>query len=218
MVTSNELAESFKYVAQAIHNRRDYLCELDSHAGDGDHGISMDLGWQAISNVESDGVPCAQYLRNCGKDFITAVGASIGPLYGTAFLRAAKACDGKDQLSVQDVIEMFHAAVAGMGERGGAKLGDKTLLDTLLPVDSALADGVKQNLSLNTLLEKVVSEAERGMESTAELVSRIGRSSRLGERSRGQLDPGAASAYVVIEALVTYLLPLAENVGSIQSI
>ncbi len=204
---SEDLAKAFLAVAAAMHKKREYLCELDSHSGDGDHGISMDLGWKAVSLIEAAGKTYDEYLKDCGKAFITAVGASIGPLYGTAFLRAAKYCNNKEQLSIKDLIEMFHEAVKGVEDRGKAKIGDKTLLDTLVPCDNAVTAGINQSLPLKVVLENARSEAETGMNSTADMISQIGRSSRLGERSRGELDPGAASAYILIEALVTHLLP-----------
>ncbi|GMA62809.1 dihydroxyacetone kinase subunit DhaL [Alicyclobacillus fastidiosus] len=201
MIQLQQLHELFQEISKRIHEKRDELCELDGFAGDGDHGISMDIGFAAACAVSPDEfTDIGEYLKVCAKSFIQAVGASIGPLYGTAFLRAAKYATGKSALSAEDCVQMIQLGVAGMQERGKAQLGDKTLLDTLLPFAQTLRDSMDAQGSWADKVKTAMQEAHAGMESTREMVANIGRSSRLGERSRGGVDPGAASAYVVLQA------------------
>jgi transaldolase len=207
MIGVRQLSQLFRHISERVHAKRDELCELDGYIGDGDHGISMDLGWAAVRDVPIDGITdCGEYLKACAKAFIQAVGASIGPLYGTAFLRAAVYASGKQNLSVSDCIEMFTAGVEGIRERGKAKVGDKTLLDTLLPCTEVLQGAKDISQSLHNVMQRAVEAAKSGMESTRDMVANIGRSSRLGERSRGTVDPGAASAYVVVQAINEFVL------------
>ncbi|UOF90410.1 dihydroxyacetone kinase subunit L [Fodinisporobacter ferrooxydans] len=202
MIRAIDLQNTFKAVAAAIRDKRDYLCELDSFAGDGDHGISMELGWNAVIEIPvTEQMDCGDYLKQCAKAFIAAVGASIGPLYGTAFLRASSKFSGKTSVEADDAVAAWKEAIQGIAQRGNAKLGDKTLLDTLLPCTETLESSWKNGDSLVSILDKAAEAAEAGMLSTKDMISNIGRSSRLGIRSKGGIDPGAASAYVVVKAI-----------------
>lgn len=207
MVQVNHLSQLFCRISQQLHAKRDELCALDGHVGDGDHGISMDIGWAAVCDVSVDGVTdLGEYLKVCAKAFIQAVGASIGPLYGTAFLRAATVASGKQQLSVDDCVEMFRQGVQGMQERGKAQVGDKTLIDTFIPCVEAMDDAIKKLYPFDQVLQSAKQAAQSGMESTKDMVASIGRSSRLGERARGHSDPGAVSAYVIVETIYDFVL------------
>ena len=194
----------FAAIAGAIHEQRDFLCELDSFAGDGDHGISMDLGWEAVKSVGAENrEDLGDYLKDCAKAFIQAVGASIGPLYGTAFLRAAKYAVGKAELTPNEVLDVVNLGVQGIAERGEARLGDKSLIDTLVPFSDALLRESESPWSVR--LSAALSAGRAGMESTAHMVAKVGRARTHGERSRGRVDPGAFSAYVVLEAACAYV-------------
>jgi dihydroxyacetone kinase-like protein len=132
--------------------------------------------------------------------FLNAVGSSVGPLYATAFLRGAAVLQGKTELEEEDVVQFWLAAVRGIQERGKAQVGDKTMLDSWIPAMEALQQARSEGKELLASLESAVSAGEAGMKSTAGLVSQKGRSSRLGERSAGHIDPGAASASLILTA------------------
>ncbi|EPZ47385.1 dihydroxyacetone kinase subunit DhaL [Alicyclobacillus acidoterrestris] len=207
MIGTQQLHELFLEISKCIHEKRDELCDLDGFAGDGDHGISMDIGWAAACRVSpTDYTDIGEYLKVCAKAFIQAVGASIGPLYGTALLRAAKYAAGKSAVSPEDCAQMILLGVEGMQERGKAKVGDKTLIDTLLPFAKTFAESINSSGPLEQKVLTALDAARDGMESTRDMVANIGRSSRHGEKSRGSLDPGAASAFVVLQAGVSMLV------------
>ncbi|WP_067933295.1 dihydroxyacetone kinase subunit DhaL [Alicyclobacillus kakegawensis] len=213
MANVTSLSSLFRRVSEEVQRNREALCQLDGAVGDGDHGVSMDIGWAAVRDVPVDEtMDCGTYLINCSKRFIQAVGASIGPLYGTAFLRAGKYVMGKHELSSDDCLEMFRLAVEGMQERGKAKIGDKTLMDTLLPCLETLSQSVASR-PLPESLTRALEAARAGMESTKDLVAKVGRSKFLGERSAGVVDPGAASAYLVLKAMYDFILKHIETPG-----
>lgn len=199
-------------IHQVMVENRDYLCEIDSHLGDGDHGISMEIGWRAVRNVEAPSSrDCGEYLRSCAQVFIKSVGASIGPLYGTAFLRAARVTNGKLELSVDECIQMCEEAIQGIAQRGDAKVGDKTLVDTLLPSIAAMRHTWDETRDVILTAIETRKAAESGMNSTRMLVSKIGRASRLGERSKGELDPGAVSAFLIIKTVTGFVEKVSLN-------
>ncbi|SDD12043.1 dihydroxyacetone kinase, C-terminal domain [Paenibacillus sp. UNCCL117] len=201
-VTIREWKQLFEHIAQRIEEKKDELSELDRAVGDGDHGVTMSLGWQAITEALGvyEGTDCGALCKEMAMTFLNAVGSSVGPLYATAFLRGGAVLQGKAELSEEDVTQFWLAAVRGIQERGKAQLGDKTMLDAWLPAMQALEQARAEGLGLTDGLKAAAAAAETGMQTTANLVSQIGRSSRLGERSAGHIDPGAASACFILGA------------------
>lgn len=197
----------FIHIAERIEENKDQLSELDRAVGDGDHGVTMSIGWQAIVNKinEYDGEDCGALCTELAMAFLNAVGSSVGPLYATAFMRGAVVLKGKHSLEEEDVVQFWLAAIGGIQERGKAKVGDKTMMDAWLPAMDALQRSRGQGRALDDSLQAAVEAGKAGMESTADLVSRIGRSSRLGERSTGHIDPGAASAHLILSAFTQAL-------------
>jgi dihydroxyacetone kinase-like protein len=192
-------------IGEAVERKQDELCELDRVIGDGDHGVSMTIGWQAIreqlksmDREEDIGV----ILRAVSRTFLNAVGASIGPLYGMAFLRGSAEMIGKMQAGHADLVRFWIAAVEGIRQMGKAEVGNKTMLDTWAPIASVLEDALLTGASWEETMERAVEAGRRGMESTRDMVSQLGRSGRLGERSKGHIDPGAASAFLIFSAFV----------------
>ena len=117
--------------------------------------------------------------------FLNAVGSSVGPLYATGFLRGAKVIKNKSLLTDKDLVEFWIAFGKGVKERGQAEVGDKTMIDTLDPVVKVLEENITETQDFLSIFKKAVSAGEEGMKSTIEMISKIGRSSRLGERSKG---------------------------------
>ncbi|MFC4598146.1 dihydroxyacetone kinase subunit DhaL [Cohnella hongkongensis] len=205
ILTGQEWKRILTAIGEKIEAKKEELCDLDRVIGDGDHGVSMAIGWQAIreelarmEREEDFGV----LLRSASRTFLNAVGASVGPLYGTAFLRGSAVLIDKKEASIEDVMGFWIAAVNGIQQMGKAQIGDKTMLDTWLPIAEALGASLEAGEAWEPALDKAAEAGRLGMESTRDLVSRIGRSGRLGERSKGHIDPGAASAWLIFSAFV----------------
>lgn len=194
-------------IARQVEDKKDYLSELDRALGDGDHGITMSIGWQAIVEKISayPGEDCGGLCKEIAMAFLNAVGSSVGPLYATAFLRGGAKLQNKTELEEEDLVQFWLAAVQGIQERGKAQVGDKTMMDTWIPAMEALKQARSEGNDVVASFEKAVAAGEAGMNSTAELLSQKGRSSRLGERSIGHIDPGAASAHLILSSFLDTL-------------
>ncbi|MCL6444037.1 MAG: dihydroxyacetone kinase subunit L [Alicyclobacillus sp.] len=203
-----DVLQILRRICDVISVNEEYLSELDRAIGDGDHGVTMKLGCDALkANLPSlEGESISQILFKSGLTFLSAVGASVGPLYGTALMRAGQVVQGKTEITEEDIVRMFDAALAGIKERGKAKAGDKTMVDTIEPAVDVLRESFESGIPFSTALQKMLEAAKDGMESTARMKSQVGRSSRLGDRSVGYQDPGATSSYLMIESVCQYLL------------
>ena len=181
---------------------RQQLTELDSALGDGDFGISLDRGFTAVQ-VELTANPPADVravFQNVATVLIKTMGGSSGPLLGTFFLRAGAACAGKSELAPADVVAVFQAGVDGIQQRGKAALGDKTMLDALLPAVDAMRAALEAGNDLAEMVERGAAAAEAGMQATKTMQARKGRGSYLGDRSIGHQDPGATAGHLLLKA------------------
>lgn len=203
-VDATALRAMIAAIAEAMAANRDELCRLDGLIGDADHGIAMDLGFGAargaVDALGSDAGPTAM-LNAAAKAFLNAVGASSGPLYATAMMRAGAAVTGKVVLDDDDVVAMLQAMATGIRDRGKASPGDKTMLDAWAPAAEAAAAARASGQGLAVCLEAAAAAARSGAEATRGMVAARGRAERLGQRAVGHLDPGAVSAALVIEAM-----------------
>jgi phosphoenolpyruvate---glycerone phosphotransferase subunit DhaL len=189
--------------AQALHEQRHYLTDLDSAIGDADHGINMDRGFTAVleklPSVEQTDI--GAILKTVGTTLVSTVGGASGPLYGTAFLRAGMALAGKQELEPADVLAGLDAALEGIKARGHARTGEKTMVDALEPAVGALRTALAEGGSLEAALEAAAAASRRGMEATIPMLATKGRASYLGERSIGHQDPGATSTTLLVRAM-----------------
>ncbi|PLS02289.1 dihydroxyacetone kinase subunit DhaL [Neobacillus cucumis] len=201
--TSVDFKKFLSNVVEMIEEQKDYLSELDRKLGDGDHGVTMSIGWQAINeklqNELANEEDSSKIAITAGRTFLSAVGSSVGPLYATGFLRGAKVFQNKTELSDQDLVDFWVAFIKGVQERGQAEVGDKTMMDTLYPAMIELEKQFEATFDFYQSFSEAVTAAKKGMESTKDMLSKRGRSSRLGERSLGNQDPGATSAYFILE-------------------
>ncbi|PTE10798.1 dihydroxyacetone kinase subunit DhaL [Mesorhizobium helmanticense] len=199
------LKTMFDEISVAIEADRDRLCQLDGVIGDADHGIAMALGFGAVRDalaaLDLSAIEPTALLNTAAKSFLNAVGASSGPLYATAFMRSAAAVKGKAVLEDADVVAMLQAMAQGIRDRGKADIGEKTMVDAWQPAAEAAAAAHAAGKTLTEILDAAFAAAERGAEATKDMIASKGRSSRLGERSLGHMDPGAASAVTVIGAM-----------------
>jgi dihydroxyacetone kinase-like protein len=201
-VQRNDVIAWIQAFADAIGENKDYLTQLDSAIGDGDHGTNMNRGLQAVLGklpdlAEKD---IGAILKAVGMTLISTVGGASGPLYGTFFLQLGGATSGKLELSVADWASGLQAAVDGVVMRGKAGPGDKTMLDTLLPALAAVKEAAASGAGLAEALHDSAAAGERGMLATIPLVARKGRASYLGERSAGHQDPGATSSDLLLKS------------------
>lgn len=208
-LTAKDFLQYFNNVVDVIEVEKDYLCELDRKLGDGDHGVTMSIGWQAVKekldNDLAEEEDLAKVSITVGKTFLSAVGSSVGPLYATGFMRGAKVVKGKTTADDKDLAEYWSAFAKGIQERGGAEVGDKTMVDTLVPFVTELEAQFAESGNFEEAFSLAVVKAKEGMESTKDLLSKKGRSSRLGDRSLGAQDPGATSAYLILDTFLKYI-------------
>jgi dihydroxyacetone kinase-like protein len=201
-VTTQDVLDLVQSYAAVVAENRDYLVELDSAIGDADHGENMDRGMKAaLAKLEGEtpGTP-ADVLKSVATSLISKVGGAAGPLYGTAFLRAATSVQGKAELGPDDVVTALTAARDGIVARGKAELKDKTMVDAWTPAVEAAAAAAASGGGVTAVLSSAADAAEQGMRDTTPLVAHKGRASYLGERSAGHQDPGATSTALLLRA------------------
>ena len=202
---ARRLAHMFDAVSGSLEAERDRLSELDGAIGDGDHGTTMALGFQAVrselSKLDLDEADISTVLNTAATAFINAVGASTGPLYATGFRRAAQATAGRNDLDLVTCAIIIEAIGVGIRERGHGQRGDKTMLDAWLPAAEAAQTAVNENQSAGEFWNRIVSAATAGANTTRSMIAAKGRAARLRERSLGHIDPGAASTVIILQAM-----------------
>ena len=202
------IKDALDAVAAAVIAQKDYLCGLDAKTGDGDHGLNMARGFQAVCE-EVDNMPDTTkpgpVLELIGRTLIANVGGAAGPLYGTGFLKAAQACDEDTRLNITSFEKLLGAAIEGIKARGRSDKGDKTMLDTLIPIYNCFLPENAEGKNLFDVLEEASHAAKAGVDYTKTIPARKGRAQLVGERSIGYEDPGAVSAMIMYRALYTFL-------------
>lgn len=185
-------------IAEVIVANKAYLSEIDGKIGDGDHGNNMAKGFgRAAARIE-DSDTLDQGLSKLSEVLMSEIGGSMGPLYGMMFADMAEAVTGKEIIDAAAFADMLNAGCEGVTAVGSAEVGDKTLLDTLVPAVAAFRSRADD---FEEALRAMRVAAEEGRDSTLDMVAKVGRSSRLGERSRGVLDAGATSCCMILSAL-----------------
>ena len=196
-----------KTMAQTIVDNAVYFAQLDSVVGDGDFGYSLRNGFEVVVNDYDsfDRTSVGTLLKKVGFTISGKVGGVSGPIWGTAFLRAAAAAGDKTELTPEDVIEMLRAAIAGIMQRGGASLGEKTLLDALVPavdsLEASLADPSTREDHGVAAIQRAADVAVKAAEDTKGMLAMRGRAAYTGERSIGSVDAGATAIGVILQAI-----------------
>lgn len=200
IITVQHVVDSMNIVIDTVLENEGYFCELDSAAGDGDFGSSLAKGFRNLrSNWESlNKDDIGAFMRNCSMIIIEKCGGASGPIWGTALMQAGRYAKGKKQMGVEEVSEFFQAMVDGVQKVGGAKLGDKTLLDALIPATESLKGSALEHEGMLLAFRKSVKAAEGGATSTREIAAKKGRASYLGNRSIGYYDAGAKAIAVIL--------------------
>jgi phosphoenolpyruvate---glycerone phosphotransferase subunit DhaL len=186
----------------AVENER-YFGDLDSVVGDGDFGYSLARGFEIVLQ-DWDGFDRSDigtFMQRIAMVISARIGGTSGPIWGTAFLRAASVAKGKADISSADAVAMLRAAIDGIKARGGADVGDKTLLDALVPVANALEQAVADGADAGAAVEIAAKTAREAAEATSSLVAQRGRASYSGERSIGSPDAGAMAVAIMLERI-----------------
>ena len=209
----DRVANWLRAAATRIHDEAPGLTLLDQKIGDGDHGINMDRGFAAIVAMldarpapeagTPDATASADLVRQAGRTLISTVGGASGPLYGTAFLRAAAALGGEHPSTAAAIVAALEAATTGIAGLGKAAEGEKTMLDALYPASRAARQALDAGGDAAAVTAAARDAARAGADATIPMLATKGRASYLGERSIGHRDPGASSAAILLDELAT---------------
>ena len=204
-INKEQVVATVESMAKIIIANEVPFCELDSVAGDGDFGMSVAKGFRQLQAEwsEIDQEDIGAFLKSCGMIITEHCGGASGPIWGSAFRGMGRAAQGKQALNLAEFAEMMQAAVDAIQKRGNAKLGDKTLLDALIPLVDSLKESAAANLALVVAIEHAIVAAEAGAEKTKTMVASKGRASYVGERSLEHPDAGAMAIGIIARALKT---------------
>ncbi|MCL2193043.1 MAG: dihydroxyacetone kinase subunit DhaL [Treponema sp.] len=203
IVNTDKMRSVICDIAMVMEEEKLYLSELDRAIGDGDHGFNMARGFDVVVQKLKDtpGNDIHDLLKIVAMTLISNIGGAAGPLYGSMFLKASTAAKGLTEVTLSDFVPIFKEGVLGIKARGNAEIGDKTMLDVLLPVVESLEMDCAAEVSCRETFAKAEKVAADQMEKTKNIVAKKGRASYLGERSIGHIDPGAASSYLMIRTI-----------------
>src|SRR5260221_11500251 len=196
-MTNDDVMRWLERTADVLHENRVYLTDLDSAIGDADHGINMDRGFSAVRDKfpTMATMDISTRLRTVGSTLVSTVGGAGGPLYGTAYLRAAGVAAGKQELTSADVVAMLEAFLGGIVARGKAQPGEKTMVDALTPATTAAKQALDERATVAEITSRAAASAEEGMKSTIPMLGTKGRASYLGARWIVHQDPGSTSSW-----------------------
>jgi phosphoenolpyruvate---glycerone phosphotransferase subunit DhaL len=201
--TLPDVERAVRVIAETVVANEKYFGDLDAVVGDGDFGYSMARGFEIVlSDWDGfDRTDISTFLKKIAVVITSRIGGTSGPIWGTGFLRAATTAAGADSLDAEQIAAMLRAAVDGIKARGGAELGDKTLLDALVPASDTIEEQAKAGSSAGKTLRAAAITARSAAEATRPMVAKKGRAAYTGERSIGTLDAGAVAVAVLLEAL-----------------
>lgn len=191
-MTFEQVQTVVKTMAKVAEENEQYFSELDGVMGDADFGVSLASGFRNVMaqwntyNMSSIG----DFLLGVTQAITSSTGGCSGPVWGTLFMRTGMAFRGKQEISVEEIVAGLESAIAGIMKRGGAHLGDKTLLDALQAIVDSLKESLNADCTLNEALDKAAVEAKETRERTKQWVAKRGRQSFTGDRSIGTYDPG----------------------------
>ena len=194
--------EIIEKISDEIIKNEEYLTELDREIGDGDHGVNLARGFSEIKNqlVNFKDLPISDVFTKMGMILLTKVGGASGAIYGTAFMSAGTYLKEKTEFDNQ-VLGTLNSMIEGIQRRGKAVLGEKTMLDTIMPTYNFLEKSFNEGKNLKDIKVELIEVAKSSMEATKDIIATKGRASYLGERSVGHIDPGAMSSYLMIKTI-----------------
>ena len=199
---------------KTIQDNAIYLSEIDGAIGDGDHGINMNKGFTLCKErLIGEQINLSTALNILSEILLNEIGGAMGPLYGMFFFGMSNACNNKKQINSIVFKDMLEAAVSELSEidLSKAKIGDKTMMDTIIPAVESYKAAIARGMSFIEALEEMKIAAKKGKESTKELIAKVGRASRLGERSKGFLDVGAVSSWLILKSIADSIIQIIIN-------
>ena len=189
-------------MVKGIQDNKAYLGEVDGLIGDGDHGMNMNKGFSVFEErFKDEDISFSEGLDELGMILLNEIGGSMGPIYGTIFMDMADSAEEEEDITLEVFAKMLEAGLEGLYGIVDARPGDKTLVDTLNPCVECMKKAAAEGKDFAQALDSMKDCAETGKESTKDMVAKYGRSSRLGERSRGVLDAGATSCCIMLKAM-----------------
>ena len=202
------LIKNAKEIQAVIDNNAPEIEKLDQEIGDGDHIFNVQRGIKLVIELEPiiKHLSMSKALNQIAMKILSGIGGSSGALFGTLFMTMAKVSNIDDGIDYKKAINMFVDGVEAVKQRGKADVGEKTMMDVLIPVANCLKEGVEKDIDLKDLMRKTIETAEKGMLSTKNLLATKGRASFLGERSKGHIDPGARSSQLMIKTVCMSIL------------
>jgi dihydroxyacetone kinase-like protein len=204
-LTVQEVREMFLYVSEQIEKNKELLNQADRAIGDGDHGVGMARGFEAVRHKLKEGSfqNIEEVLKAIGMALLTSIGGASGVVFGTLFIGGAKKIGEENSLDSKGLAAFLIGGVEAVKERGRAELGDKTMIDALEP--AAMAAEEHNASHLPEVVRLAMEASMNGMEETKKIVARIGKAKTLGERSLGHPDPGALSIYLMLKAMSEFM-------------
>ena len=188
-------------IAAAIVAAKAHLSEIDGKIGDGDHGVNMAKGFGRAAERIAEDASLSEAMAVVSDVLMSEIGGSMGPLYGMLFLEMSEAVENASEIDAVAFAAMLRSGTEGVRTVGSADIGDKTMMDALAPAVETCEAGAAAGDPMADILAATAAAAEAGRDSTRELVAKVGRASRLGERSRGVLDAGAVSCAMILRGL-----------------
>ena len=207
-LNSKDYMDYIAAVNQELNEQEEYITNLDLATGDGDHWANLHMGFTKLTEEKSrlEALDISSELKEIGKIMMAVIGGSSGVLYGSAYLKAAVAMKGKDAIHKEELFEILNAMLNAIMDRGQAKPGYKTMIDSLFPAVMEYKAALEEKLDVESLCKKVAEVAERGAEDTKNMESIKGRATYQSNKGVGHLDPGAVTMALQIKTLMNKAL------------
>jgi len=198
----NDILKILENLKQLFNDNRDFLVELDGRMGDGDLGLTMSKAFTAACDelADTDEADPGKILMKAGMIMAKAAPSTMGTLMGTGFMRGGKAIAGKSEIATADLADFFQAFVVGIMERGKAKPGEKTIIDSLKPAADTLSRASGEDIA--KAVQEALKAAEKGLDATKDMVAQHGRIAYYKEKSKGLEDPGATAGVILIKGFI----------------
>lgn len=208
IIDTNDFIAYFQMTKEVIAGQKDYVTELDSTTGDGDHWVNVNMGFEKITALSDElrDMNLSDMFKKVGMTMYSAVGGSSGALYGSGYLAASRACAGKDVLDIHTLYEMYEAMLQEIVKRGKTEPGQKTMIDALHQALVSYKEALDKGMNEQEVIEKFIKGAKAGAESTKDMEATKGRASYRTDKGVGHLDPGAVTMAMQLECMGNYIL------------
>lgn len=203
----HDIREILIEIGKVMDENKDYLCKLDGALGDGDIGLTMSKGFRAVTenlpNISEENI--GVLLMRSALVMGETVASTMGTLMASGLIRGGKFSQGKSELNLEDLLLVIKAMIEGIMARGKCKIGDKTIIDSLVPAADAMEKAYEEGKTIRQALHSAYEAAEKGVQQTINMQSRLGRAGRYLERSIGHQDPGATVGALFFKGFVNYV-------------